>query len=154
MSGVRRVARSILKWFSALYVVAIIVQVFLAGEGIFGLNNIEHADDCDKNAALCVGNSDTLDAHRALGFFLTMPGALLFLIVALLAWYPDKRVRIVSIVVPFLTFLQVILAGAGRWGGAFHPVNAILVLFLYGWLAVTLFRGSADAPATEPAPAT
>ena len=90
MSGVRRVARSILKWFSALYVVAIIVQVFLAGEGIFGLNNIKHADDCDKNAALCVGNSDTLDAHRALGFFLTMPGALLFLIVALLAWFAGQ----------------------------------------------------------------
>ena len=32
MSGVHNVARSILKWFSALYVVAIIVQVFLAGE--------------------------------------------------------------------------------------------------------------------------
>lgn len=48
MSGVRRVSRSILKWFSALYVVAIIVQVFLAGEGIFGLNNIKHSDDCDK----------------------------------------------------------------------------------------------------------
>jgi hypothetical protein len=41
MGGVRRGARSVLKWFSALYVVAIIVQVFLAGEGIFGLNNIK-----------------------------------------------------------------------------------------------------------------
>ena len=149
MNGVRRGARATLKWFSALYVVAIIVQVFLAGEGIFGLNNIKHADDCDKTPALCNGNSATLDAHRGLGFFLTMPGALLFLIVALLAWFPDKRVRIVSIVVPFLTFLQIILAGAGRWGGAFHPLNAILVLGLYGWLAVTLFRKRAGGPAVE-----
>ena len=100
MGGVRRVARSILKWFSALYVVAIIVQVFLAGEGIFGLNNIKHADDCNKAAAQCIANSKTLDAHRGLGFFLTMPGALLFLIVALLAWHPNKRIRIVSIVAP------------------------------------------------------
>ena len=32
MSGVRRGARSVLKWLSPLYVVLIIVQVFLAGE--------------------------------------------------------------------------------------------------------------------------
>ena len=138
MGGVRRVSRSILKWFSALYVVAIIVQVFLAGEGIFGLNNIHHADDCNKAAAQCIANSKTLDAHRGLGFFLTMPGALLFLIVALLAWHPNKRVRMVSIVAPILTFVQMILAGLGRWGGAFHPLNAILVLGLFGWLAYRL----------------
>src|SRR5437762_10762275 len=106
MAGVRRGARSVLKWFSALYVVAIIVQVFLAGEGIFGLHNIEHSDDCNKAGAQCIANSKTLDPHRALGFFLTMPGALLFLIVALLAWHPNKRVRIVSIVAPILTFVQ------------------------------------------------
>ena len=138
MSGVRRVARSILKWFSALYVVAIIVQVFLAGEGIFGLNNIKHSDDCDKAAAQCIANSKTLDPHRALGFFLTLPGALLFLIVALLAWYPNKRIRTVSIIAPILTFVQMILPGLGRWGGAFHPLNAIVVLGLFGWLAYRL----------------
>ena len=138
MSGVRRVARSILKWFSALYVVAIIVQVFLAGEGIFGLNNIKHSDDCDKAGAQCIANSKTLDPHRALGFFLTLPGALLFLIVALLAWYPNKRIRIVSIIAPILTFVQMILPGLGRWGGAFHPLNAIVVLGLFSWLAYRL----------------
>jgi hypothetical protein len=137
MGGVRRVSRSILKWFSALYVVAIIVQVFLAGEGIFGLNNIRHADDCNK-AVQCIADSKTLDAHRGLGFFLTMPGALLFLIVALLAWHPNRRIRIVSIVTPILTFVQMILAELGRWGGAFHPLNAILVLGLFGWLAYRL----------------
>ncbi len=138
MGGVRGGARSVLKWFSALYVVLIIVQVFLAGEGIFGLKNIAHSDDCDKAGAACIANSKTLDPHRALGFFLTMPGALLFLIVALLAWYPDKRIRIVSIVVPFLAFVQMILPGLGRWAGAFHPLNAILLLGLFGWLAYRL----------------
>jgi hypothetical protein len=144
MSGVRRVARSILKWFSALYVVAIIVQVFLAGEGIFGLKNIEHSDDCNKAAAQCIANSKTLDPHRALGFFLTFPAAILFLIVALLAWYPNKRIRIVSILAPILTFVQMILPGLGRWGGAFHPLNAILVLGLFGWLAYRLRHEQPD----------
>lgn len=138
MAGVRRVARTVMKWFAALYVVAIVVQVFLAGEGIFGLNNIKHADDCDKGVAHCIANSKTLDAHRGLGFFLTTPGALLFLIVALLAWHPTTRVRVVSIVLPFLAFFQMILAGLGRWVSGLHPVNAILLLGLFGWLAYTL----------------
>lgn len=142
----RRGARAVLKWFSALYVVLIIVQVFLAGEGIFGLNNIKHADACNKAGAHCIANSKALDPHRALGFFLTMPGALLFLIVALIAWLPNTRLRTISIVVPVLTFVQMILAGAGRWAGGLHPVNALLVLGLYAYLARSLFREQ-EAPA-------
>jgi hypothetical protein len=154
----RRGATAVLKWFSALYVVLIVIQVYLAGEGIFGLNVIKHSDDCDKKGAtahdlaLCNGNSKTLDAHRALGFFLTLPGALLFLICALIAWVPDKRIRIISIVAPILTFVQMILPGTGRWGGAFHPVNAILILFLYGWLFHAL-RKRSRAEETAPAAA-
>ena len=156
----RRGAASVLKWFSLLYVVLIVIQVYLAGEGIFGLNVIKHSDDCDKknatahDLALCVGNSKTLDAHRALGFFLTLPGALLFLICALIAWVPNKRIRIVSIVVPILTFVQMILPGTGRWGGALHPVNAFLILFMYGWLFHALRKEPAvdvaETPATAP----
>lgn len=145
----RRGATGVLKWFSALYVVLIVIQVFLAGEGIFGLNVIKHADDCDKKgadlvAAHCVGNSKTLDAHRALGFFLTLPGAVLFLIVALVAWHANKRIRTISIVVPILTFVQMILAGLGRWGGALHPVNAFLILGMYGWLFFTLRKAAPE----------
>jgi hypothetical protein len=152
----RRGATTVLKWFSGLYVVLIVVQVYLAGEGIFGLNVIKNSEDCDKKgadlvAAHCVGNSKTLDAHRALGFFLTFPGAILFLICALLAWHPNKRIRTISIVVPILAFVQMILPGLGRWGGALHPVNAILLLALFGWLFYTLRRET--APAAEPVPA-
>jgi hypothetical protein len=154
----RRSATSVLKWFSALYVVLIVIQVYLAGEGIFGLNVIKHSDDCDKKGAhvvstLCASNSKTLDAHRALGFFLTLPGAVLFLIVALIALHPNKRVRMISIVVPILTFVQMILPAAGRWGGALHPVNAFLILGMYGWLFHTLRKEApevATAPVTAP----
>jgi hypothetical protein len=140
MSGVRSGARSVLKWFSGLYVVLIIVQVFLAGEGIFGLNNIKHSDDCDKAGAQCIANSKTLDPHRFLGFFLTVPGALLFLIVALLAWHTDKRIRKISIALPFLLFIQMILPWFGRWGGAFHPLLAFVLLGMLGWLFTQLRR--------------
>jgi len=152
----RHGAAVVLKWFSLLYVVLIVIQVYLAGEGIFGLNVIKHADDCNKSGANlvadhCVGTSTTLDAHRALGFFLTLPGAVLFLICALIAWLPNKRVRIISIVAPILTFVQVILPGLGRWGGALHPVNAILILGMYGWLFHTLRKEAAvEAPGAVP----
>ena len=150
----RRGATGVLKWFSALYVVLIVIQVYLAGEGIFGLNVIKHSDDCDKkgavlNAPPCIGNSTTLDAHRALGFFLTLPGALLFLICALIAWVPNTRIRTISIVAPILTFVQMILPGLGRWGGALHPVNAFLILGMYLWLFLTL-RKEAPAEVAEP----
>ena len=110
------------------------MQVFLAGEGIFGLANVRHSEDCDKGVAHCIANTKTLDAHRALGFILTNPAALLFLIVALLAWHPVMRVRVISIVAPILTFVQMFLADGGRWVGGLHPLNAFLILGMYGWL--------------------
>ena len=149
MAGARRGATSVLKWFSALYVALIVVQVYLAGEGIFGLQNIQHSDKCDKGVVHCLANSKTLDAHRALGFILTFPLAILFLICALLAWHSNKRIRTISIVVPILTFVQMILPALGRWGGGLHPVNAVLVLGMYGWLA---YRLRQEAPETATAP--
>ena len=89
MASVHRGARAVLRYFAPLYVLAIIVQVFLAGEGIFGIKSGPKLDD-----------QKTLDAHRGLGFILADLGALLLLIVALLAWHPDRRIRTVSIALP------------------------------------------------------
>jgi len=156
MEGVRRGARSVLKWFAPLYVVLLIVQVFLAGEGIFGLKNVSDSDHCNKHGVQCIASSKDLDPHRALGFILTTPGAVLFLIVALLAWHPNTRVRAVSIVVAILTFVQMLLAVGGRWVGGLHPVNAFLILGMYGWLTYRLRQeepatAEAQAPVTVPA---
>jgi len=140
MAGVRRGARAVLKYFIPLYLVAVIVQVFLAGEGIFGADGSPTDED-----------TKSLDPHRGLGFFLTMPFALLLLIVALLAWLPNKRDRWLTIALPFILFIQMILAGAGRWGGAFHPLNAFLILAIMGYLTRQLWRPRADV---EPAAVT
>jgi hypothetical protein len=129
MEGVRTGARAVLRYFAPLYVVAIVVQVFLAGEGIFGIKPGPKLDD-----------QKTLDAHRALGFVLADAGAILLLAVALLAWHPDKRIRTMSIALPFLLFIQGILGGAGRWGGAFHPLLAFVILGMFGALTHRLWR--------------
>jgi hypothetical protein len=147
MQGVRRVARSILRYFIPLYGILLLVQVFLAGEGIFG------ARDADQT----IEDAGQLDLHRGLGFFLTMPGALLLMIVALLAWLPNKRQRVLSIILPILLFVQMILADAGRWAGAFHPLNAFLLLGIVGYLSNAFWRGeqataqAEELPAAEPA---
>jgi hypothetical protein len=142
MAGVRRGARAVLKFFIPLYLLGVIVQIFLAGEGIFGADGSPTDDD----------QSGTLDPHRALGWILTQPLALLLLIVALLAWLPNKRDRILSIALPFILFIQLILGGAGRWGGAFHPLNAILILGILGFLTRELWMKSPET-AEVPTPA-
>jgi hypothetical protein len=131
MAGVRRGARATLRYFVALYVVAVVVQIFLAGEGIFGIK---------KNVSL--DDQKTLDAHRGLGFFLADLGAIVFLILALLAWYPNKRIRVVSIALPFMLFIQGILGGGSRWVGAFHPLWGFIILGTLGFLAHRLWRTS------------
>jgi hypothetical protein len=149
MSGVRRGARSVLKWFSPLYVVLIVVQIFLAGEGVFRLRTVYDSDTCKK--AIC-GGSTTLDPHRFLGFVLTQPLAVLYLITALLAWHPDTRVRIATIVAPILTFVQLVLAGIGKWVGGLHVLNAILILGMYGWLTYRLRHEPPASAQAGPAP--
>ena len=133
----RNAATNVLKWFSAVYVAAILVQVFLAGEGIFRIGVIKNSDDCDKTGAHCVSNSRALDAHRAFGTILVF-ASILFLIVALVAWHRDRRIRIVSIVAPVVTFLQIVFAGIGSWAGGLHAIDAFIVLVLYGWLFLRL----------------
>jgi len=64
------------------------------------------------------------------------------------------RVRVISILVPILTFVQVILPGGGRWVGALHPVNAFLILGMYLWLFLTLRKEKAPEAAEAPATAT
>jgi len=142
LAGVRNGARAVLRYYVPILFVAVIAQILLAGEGIFGIEQGPKLDD-----------QKSLDPHRALGFILTEPAALLLLICALLAWLPDRRLRRLSIALPFLIFIQVVLAGGGRWVGMFHPLNGFLVLGLLGWLSRELWRQRA-AMSEQTVPAT
>ena len=68
---------------------------------------------------------------------------------AALASQPSMRGRVVSILAPILTFLQLVLAMVGKWVGGLHVLNAILILGMYGWLTYRLRHeqtASAEAP--------
>jgi hypothetical protein len=142
MAGVRRVTGSILRYVYPLYAVAIILQVYFAGEGIFGAGDSSMED------------ANSLNLHRDFGWFISQPIALLVLIVTLLAWLPNKRLRWLSILGPILLIVQSILPEAGRWVAALHPVNAFVILGLFGYLSSAFWRGEALAPsvAAEEAP--
>ena len=135
MAGTRRVTRSILRYVYPLYALAIILQVYFAGEGIFGAGDSSIED------------ANSLNLHRDFGWFISQPIALLLLIVTLLAWLPDKRLRTLSILAPILLFVQSILPSTGRWVAALHPLNAFVILGLFGYLSWSFWRG--EALATE-----
>src|SRR5215204_4474945 len=118
MDGVRRVTRAILRYVFPLYVLAIVLQVYFAGEGIFG----------DRDKEIIIKEGDDLELHRGFGWFISQPFAVLLLIAVLLAWFADKRLRWLSIAAPILLIIQSILPEGGRWVAALHPVNAFLLL--------------------------
>ena len=70
----------------------------------------------------------------------------------LLAWFPDRKMRWISIALPFLIFLQDPLAWGGRWSGGLHPLNAIIVLGLLVWLARRLWSGREETAVPASAP--
>ena len=140
MAGVRRVTRSILRYLYPLYVLLIVLQVYFAGEGIFG------ARDTDSP----IEDANQLELHRGFGFFIAQPGALILLILALLAWFQPTRLRVLSIVFPILLIVQSILPEASRWISALHPVNAFILLGMAVYLSWTFWRGDALAAEEEP----
>jgi hypothetical protein len=127
MAAVRRIAWVGLKYVTTLFFLGVIAQFFLVGYGLFAM----------KHGAT-IDNAKSLDPHRGLGFILSDLGAILLLILALLAWPQPRRLLGAWILLAVLAFVQGILATVGfkHWGvGMFHPVNALILLGLSGRLA-------------------
>lgn len=146
MATVRRGAWLALRYVTALFFLGVVVQFFLVGYGLFAMKHGATIDD-----------AKSLDAHRGLGFILSDLGAILLLVLVLLA-RPARRLLGAWILLAVLAFVQSILATEGykHWGlGMFHPVNAILLLGLSGRLAHYAWTAgksgeTAAAPATTP----
>jgi len=141
MNAVRRGAAVVQRYVVTLYFVAVIVQFFLVGYGLFGM----------KDGAT-IDNAKSLDAHRGLGFFIVMEIGGVLLIATLVAWQkPLGRKVGLYVLLCLLGVVQATLATEGfhhKWVGMFHPVNAIILLGLSGSLA---FRSWREARGGEPA---
>ena len=138
-SALRRGAATGYRRLLLLFLVAGVVQIFLAGLGVFHL----HAYGLDDPA----GDS-ALDPHRTLGF--AMGGiAVLILILALGARPGGRQVVLAVLLVLQTAFLQSLLAGLGDdspvWGGL-HALDGVLAIGVAGYLyGVALVRRRAAA---------
>jgi hypothetical protein len=131
MDAVRRGAGAFLKFFVPLLVLLVLVQVFLAGWGTFGIEEGQGLEE-----------ATSLDPHRDFGHIVGTFGSILLLVGTLLWWPRDKRLLGVGIVAAVLLFLQPIFGViGGEFVGAIHAVNAVVLLGLLGWFAGILWRG-------------
>lgn len=129
MNAVRRGAAVAQRYLVSLYFLGVVVQFFLVGYGLFAMKKGDTID-----------NAHSLNAHRDFGWALTQYGGALLLLATLIAWQKPLRKRVVPyVVLCLLGFpLQPLLAAGGvhhKFVGMFHPVNAVLLLGLSGFLA-------------------
>ncbi len=139
MDGVRRVAYQIYRVLIALIAIACVVQIFLAGRGVFGIHGAASLDD-----------QKSLDAHRALGDVISLVAVVTFLL-ALLIW--NKRLMLFTFI---LAFLAVVIQHATAlpkhpWVSGIHPVSGVAILGLSAWLAHSAWGGKGNAGAPSAA---
>jgi hypothetical protein len=141
MNPVRRGAAWIYRILIALFAAAIVVEIFFAGLAIF------RAMPGEEESVTHEAIQDKFDAHAALGEFLG-GGSLLLLILVLVAWTGRRSIG-ATFALAVLTVVQNILGGAGEdapVAGAFHAINAFLVLGLSLFLAFRAWRGQLLIP--------
>jgi len=129
---------------TAFFFVGVIVQFFLVGYGLFDMKN---NTTNDHSKTVTIDNANSLNAHRGFGFLLSDVLAVLILILVLLAW-PRRKLLVRWIALAVLAFVQGLLAGFGfnHWViGMFHPVNALVLLGLSGYLARYAWTARRDA---------
>lgn len=124
LTGVRARVDVIFLWGLALFLIAGLVQIFLAGLGIFEFKGGKLAD------------ASSFDAHRGLGF--AMGGvALLLLILALVARVSTPTIVLSAVLAILSAVMQSILAAAGEntaFFGGLHALDGLLILGIAGYL--------------------
>jgi hypothetical protein len=144
MNRVRQGAAWIYRLLIALFAVAVVVEIFLAGLGIF--RAMPGEDESVSHETI----EDKFEAHAGLGQFLA-GGSLLLLILILIAWTGPRSIG-ATFALAVLTVVQGILGGTGEdapVAGAFHAINAFLILGLTLFLTLRAWRGNLLIPPSQ-----
>ena len=123
--------------WTAVFFVAVIAQVGAAGYGAFFAYEKAKSSDALTHKQFDHG----FGFHIGLGYLLFVAGVLLFLF-ALGARLGRRRV-LLALAVPLLVFLAIGLALAGEKTpavGVLHPVDALAIVGLSGYLAHAAWR--------------
>jgi hypothetical protein len=126
LTGGRRTTFTIAKALTALFVLGVVVNFFLAGLGTFGVKG--HIDDEKATSSF--------DPHRMVGSILTLISLLVLVFVAIAR--PGGRALKLAGALFVLMILQNVLAATGTSThvlGAFHALNGLLILGVAGLLA-------------------
>lgn len=142
--------RAVYKYWAWLVFAAVVLQIGFAGYGAFFVANA--VDDSPVNEDKF---EDGFGLHMGFGYLVVLL-VLVFLVIAAVARVGRQRL-IRNAVLFGLLVLQVVLAWIGEAVsvvGFFHPVNALLIFGLSGWMAMSASREEAAAAPAESAPAT
>jgi hypothetical protein len=129
-SGARGAVDAVYGYLAAFFVLGVLLQVFLAGVGVFGIN------------ATKVANATSLNLHREWGSVL-MVISLVLLILALIAWASRGTVIGTFVLAVLVIVAQSGLAALGdsnKWFGGLHALDGMVILLLSLWLAITAWR--------------
>jgi hypothetical protein len=129
---------AVYRWWSALVVLAIVVQIGFAGYGAFGVAKDAGDGSVDEDKF-----DDRFGPHTGFGYLVVLM-ILLLLIFGAVARVGRPRI-VWSAVLFGLGILQILLAWFGSDVpaiGALHPINAFLILGLAGRIAYANFRGA------------
>jgi hypothetical protein len=125
--ALRRGATAGYRWLLLVFLLAGVVQIFLAGLGVF------HLHDYGLEAA--AGDS-ALAPHRELGFIMADIAALILLL-ALIARPGARKVILAAVLVLLSSFGQPLLAGLGDGSavyGGLHALDGLLIIGIAGYL--------------------
>ena len=135
MNGFQRGAQALYRYLVALVALGCVVQIFLAGRGVFGIKQGVSFDD-----------QKSLDPHRAVGEIIGLVTILVFL--SALAMWKNKRLIGYAFALAFMAeILQHALAQHKHpWVAGLHAVDGVGILALSAWLAHQAWRG--EKPST------
>jgi hypothetical protein len=126
------VARKVRLWITVAFVIGVLVQVYLAGRGVFGASSYK--------------------GHEDFGY--TLHG-ISVLVLAASFFGADMRNRTdigLAVVLVILTTVQTMIASYDHPDvSAFHPVNALLIMGCAGGIVSRDRRLSAGPPSPAPA---
>jgi hypothetical protein len=133
------VLRSFYRWWSALVFLLVILQVGFAGYGAFAIaRDVSDAKTIDEDKF-----EDYFGIHMGFGYLVVLAG-LILLALGVAAGYGKWRLGQHGLL-GLLLVAQVLLAWFGSEEpviGFLHPVNALFIFSLAGWIAWGQWRGS------------
>ena len=140
LTGLRRAALTGYRWLLLAFLVLGVVQIFLAGVGVFALDGRK----------LGAAGETAFDPHRSLGF--AMSGVTLLILVLVLVARPSTRAIVLSAVMFVLAFLaQSLLADLGESHAVFgglHALDGLAILGIAGFLHADARRAERRPAAT------